>query len=171
MLNETLITNAFQHWMENFVEQPHPALGNWAPCPFARKARITQQIRLVFSEVTELKTQVWQALSGLDHQEVAVVCFDHHEVSAVTLSAWVQLWNQELMSQDYVILEDHPDDPEHIHGVPMNFGVCGLLLIQKLSKLNQASDQLRAKGYYQVWAQSELDQVVTWRYKSDSGNL
>jgi hypothetical protein len=29
-----------QSWIENFVEVPHPALGGWPPCPYARKARL-----------------------------------------------------------------------------------------------------------------------------------
>jgi hypothetical protein len=47
----------------------------------------------------------------------------------------------------------------------MNFGKCGLLIIQKLDKLNNASDQLREKGYYTHWSQKDLDSVVSWRTK------
>ena len=47
----------------------------------------------------------------------------------------------------------------------MNFDQASLLIIQKLSKLNEASDTLRSKGYYKHWSQDEYDNVVTWRYK------
>ena len=67
------------------------------------------------------------------------------------------------MQEDYVVLEDHPDKLEYVNGVNMNFGKCGLLLIQKLSKLNEASSQLKAKGYYDHWNQQVLDDVVNWR--------
>jgi hypothetical protein len=70
-----------------------------------------------------------------------------------------------LLLTNYVILEDHPDIPEYINGVCMNFGKCGLLLIQNLDKLNSASDQLRDKGYYSHWTCNNLDDVVNWRYK------
>ncbi len=33
-------------WMQDFVEQPNPKLGNWAPCPYARSARINNQITI-----------------------------------------------------------------------------------------------------------------------------
>ena len=69
------------------------------------------------------------------------------------------------MPINYVILEDHPLSPEYINGVNMNFGSCGLLLMQKLDKLNSASDQLRDKGYYKHWSKEDLDSVVTWRNK------
>jgi hypothetical protein len=69
------------------------------------------------------------------------------------------------MYDDYVILEDHPDSIESVSGVRMNFGECGLFVIQKLSKLNEASNKLKSAGYYDYWDQKSLDNVVTWRYK------
>jgi hypothetical protein len=68
------------------------------------------------------------------------------------------------MWQDYVVLEDHPDSEEFINGVKMNFGECGLMILQRLSKLNKAADQLKDKGYYRTWSKENLDQVVHWRY-------
>jgi len=46
----------------------------------------------------------------------------------------------------------------------MNFGKCGLMILQRLSKLNTAADQLREKGYYDTWSKKNLDEVVNWRY-------
>ena len=40
MLNLETVTHNIERWMETFVEVPHPALGGWAPCPYARKARL-----------------------------------------------------------------------------------------------------------------------------------
>ena len=37
-------------WMNDFVEQPNPLLGNWAPCPYARAARINKRIHIMFNE-------------------------------------------------------------------------------------------------------------------------
>ena len=39
MLNIDQVKQDIEQWMVNFVEVPHPALGNWAPCPYARSAR------------------------------------------------------------------------------------------------------------------------------------
>jgi hypothetical protein len=69
------------------------------------------------------------------------------------------------MTHNYVILEDHPNDEEYVNGVKMNFGLAGLLVVQKLDKLNTASEQLKAKGYYDKWDQAALDQVVSWRHR------
>jgi hypothetical protein len=71
--------------------------------------------------------------------------------------------NQALMKVNVVALEDHPDIKESINGVDMNFGLCGLLLVQNLDKLNTASRQLKEKGYYRTWSLDNLNDVVNWR--------
>ena len=151
-------------WMVDFVERPHPGLGQWAPCPYARQARITNQIKIVHSNHNRLMATVEQQLPELEHKEVVVICFDHTKISAQDLEKLIKVYNQQvLMARNYVILEDHPDAIELVNGVHMNFGHCGLLIIRRLDKLTTASEQLKSKGYYNTWNQSELDQVVTWR--------
>ena len=151
-------------WLVNFVEKPHPGLGNWPPCPYARQARLSNNINIVHSDHQRLIATVEQVLPILEEKEVVVICFDHTKISAQELEKLTKVYNQQvLMDRNYVILEDHPDALELVNGVHMNFGHCGLLIIQKLDKLTTASEQLRTKGYYNTWSQSELDQVVTWR--------
>ena len=67
------------------------------------------------------------------------------------------------MPKDIVSLEDHPNDVEIVNGVQMNFGLCGIVLIQRLSKLNKASKILRKQGYYKNWSKQNLEDVVEWR--------
>jgi hypothetical protein len=164
MYNKKEITAQLNTWLETFVEQPHPALGGWAPCPYARAARLNNQISIRFGEVSEFQDLLRESIETLEHKEVVVVCFDHHTIDPVSLQEWVAAINQTLlMPVGYVVLEDHPDAVEYVNGVQMNFGHCGLLVVQKLDKLNTASDQLRDKGYYDHWNQAEIDQVVSWR--------
>jgi len=166
------IEKVLTDWMFNFVEQPHPGLGNWPPCPYARQARINNQIKIVHSDPEKLIATVEQQLPELEQKEVVVVCFDHTKISAEYLEKLIKEYNQQvLMVQNYVILEDHPDAKEYVNGVHMNFGHCGLLIIQKLDRLTQASEQLKSKGYYYTWNQSELDQVVTWRSQLNFAEL
>lgn len=150
-------------WMASFVEQPNALLGNWAPCPYARQARVNNKIAFVESHPRELVNTVNKSLVLLDDKDVVIVMFDHTQVDHVVLSSLVKSYNNLLMPHDYVILEDHPDDVEYVNGVKMNYGHCGLLVVQKLSKLNAAADRLRDQGYYQHWDKAALDQVVNWR--------
>lgn len=152
-------------WMQSFVEQPNTALGDWAPCPYARAARINNRIHIIDSSITDLPVTVDQSLELLTQYEVVVICFDHTKISGEECQVLTATLNEKLIKDDFVILEDHPDLVEHVAGVHMNFGHCGLYVIQRLSKLNEAADKLKANGYYNTWSQAELDEVVTWRYK------
>lgn len=147
--------------MTNFVEVPNPNLGDWAPCPYAKQARLRDKISIRFTD--NIIAEARSCLADLILKDVVVICFDHTKISAKQLEYVVDTLNAELMPDDFVILEDHPDIPESINGVPMNFGHCGLLVIQKMSKLKTASDQLKEKGYYDVWSQEDIDFVVSWR--------
>ena len=164
-MNKEQIIEDLTTWMTDFVEKPNPLLNDWAPCPFARQARMTDKIEIVFSEPRKLKDTIEKNLPVLESKDVLIVCFEHEGIHYELLKEVVRLQNAKLAKRDYVILEDHPEDPEILNGVKMNFGKCGLLLVQKLSKLNAASEQLRQKGYYDTWPEENLDAVVNWRDK------
>ena len=40
MLDLNQVTQDIESWITDFVEVPHPALGGWPPCPYAKKARL-----------------------------------------------------------------------------------------------------------------------------------
>lgn len=164
-MNQEQISKQLQTWLCDFVEANNTALNNWAPCPFARAARLSGLIHTVFATVSELDQVVRENLHMLESKDVVVVCFDHNNIDPVELQEWVSGMNQWLMPRDYVILDDHPHAPEYVNGVRMNFDMCGLLVIQHLSKLNTASEKLKSQGYYDTWDSNALDQVVSWRFK------
>ena len=72
------------------------------------------------------------------------------------------------MEQDFVVLEDHPDEEENINGVIMNNGKYPIVLMQRLSKIQMFSGILKKRGYYDVWSKENLDDVVNWRFTKDS---
>lgn len=158
-LNYNEVNARLKDWLVNFVEVEHPSLGGWAPCPYARQARLNNKIFVVIDDPTQISNH----LDKLDHYEVVIVCFDAVEYLAEQISKFVLHINSLLEEQDAIVLEDHPDLVEYINGVPMNFGYCGLLIMQRASKLKTASEQLKRAGYYDVWSEQELAEVVNWR--------
>ena len=46
MLDLDTVTYDIEQWMATFVEVPHPALGGWAPCPYARRARLDRDFEV-----------------------------------------------------------------------------------------------------------------------------
>ena len=164
-MNREYIMLELTSWLVNFVEKPNPLLGDWAPCPYARQARIGNLIEIVFADSNKLNNAVEQALPSLENKDVVIICFDHTRIESIAVGQLVEKVNQKLMPQNYVVLEDHPARVESLNTVPMNFGKCGLLLVQKLSKLNAASEQLKQKGYYDKWPAESMDYVISWRHQ------
>ena len=98
------ITTKLTKWMTEFIEVPNPKLGDWAPCPYARQARINNNISIKFAEVAELTKAVRESIGLLDSKEVVVVCFDHNNINPVELQYYVEGMNKTLIAENYVIL-------------------------------------------------------------------
>ncbi len=146
-------------WLEHFVEVEHPSLGGWPPCPYAKQARLNNRVHIVIDNPAYI-ADYESCLSDFD---VVVLCFDHKQYPADQITKLVTHVNTMFEDRDMVVLEDHPALPEYINGVQMNFGYCGLFILQRASKLHTASEQLKRTGYYNVWSQENLDEVVNWR--------
>ena len=159
-MDQQSIRRKLEQWLVEFVEKPNPLLNNWPPCPYARQARLANKIHIVFDSPLEIARYV----PFLDDYDVVVLCFDSTEYSSSQIELFTRHINSILIHKDYVVLEDHPDSEEFVNGAKMNFGECGLMVLQRLSKLNTAADQLREKGYYNTWSKENLDEVVNWRY-------
>jgi hypothetical protein len=99
----------------------------------------------------------------LSSKEAVIVAFDHTLISHDDLTIFVRNTNLKLNEQNIVVLRDHPDDPEYINNLKMNFDVCGLLVIQQLSELKNASEFLESKGYYDSWDIELYKAMTAWR--------
>lgn len=160
MVTQEQVQLELAKWMENFVEQPHPSLGGWSPCPYARQARLSNNISIrsgrdPYADCLSLLDESWQ-------QEVVIFWYD--EIDPKDFIYAVTKANEVLLPKNIVALEDHPAAEETVNSVKMNFGFCAIIVGQQLDKLTAASEQLKAKGYYDSWSSNELDNVVTWRH-------
>jgi hypothetical protein len=167
-MDQQLIRQQLEAWLVDFVEKPNPMLNGWTPCPFARKARVTNRFDIVFATADTLKATIESAAHQLTDRDVIAVCVDAEEISAEDLAHQVEQLNQQWMPQDVLLLEDHPADVETVNGVHMNFGACAIVFVQQLSKINAASAQLKQGGYYDCWSQENLDSVVNWRVNNSN---
>lgn len=143
-------------WIENFVEVPHPALGGFPPCPFARQARMkrTFEVYLGTDPYYDLKNR---ARWGMGDKEVIIYAYNPEEWNHQLFSASIESANTEhLLRADLLALEDHPADIENVNGVVMNQGQYALALVQCLSDLNVKAKQMASKGFYHNWPESYL---------------
>ena len=152
-----------ESWIVNFVEVPHPALGGWPPCPYARSARMKKSfdVRIGRDPYFDLKLL---SRTGLGSWEVIVLVYDPKEWSHEQLSVSIDHANQEfLLRKDILCLEDHPDDVEMVNGVCMNQGTYALALVQSLSDLNAKARLMAAKGFYDTWPEDYLHNLFQHR--------
>ena len=163
MLDLATVQADIESWIVDFVEVPHPALGGWAPCPYARKARLDRDfdVRLGLAPIHDL---VQISRKGLENKSVVIFVYDPAEISYTELSYAVDVCNREfLLPNDLLALEDHPADPEVVNGVTMNNGTYALALVQSLSDLDQKAKSIAQKGFYDTWPEEYLTAVFQHR--------
>lgn len=157
------VKHDIESWIENFVEVPHPALGGFPPCPFARQARLkrTFEVYLGTDPYYDLKNRARWGMSG---KEVIIYAYDPSEWSHELFSASIESANTEhLLRADILALEDHPDDVENVNGVIMNQGKYALALVQCLSDLNAKAKLMANKGFYHDWPEEYLQGLFQHR--------
>lgn len=162
MLNLEQVQHDINAWVETFVEVPHPALGGWAPCPYARKARLDRdfEVRLGINPYFDLKVV---AQTGIPCS-VVIFVYESTACTAEQLAVQVQSANTEfLVGKDLLALEDHPAAPEMVNGVVMNQGTHALVLVQRLSELNNKAKSIAQKDFYQQWPEQYLQQLFAHR--------
>jgi hypothetical protein len=152
-----------ENWIVNFVEVPHPALGGFPPCPFARQARMkrTFEVYLGSDPYYDLKNR---ARWGMGNKEVIIYAYDPVEWPHELFSSSIESANHEhLLRADILALEDHPADVENVNGVIMNQGKYALALVQCLSDLNAKAQLMASKGFYHDWPEEYLQGLFQHR--------
>ena len=141
-------------WITDFVEKPTPLLNGWAPCPYARQARVNNRVDIrpgCFNPIDDLKQIT------IDDYDVIAYVYGRERWSADEFNELVKIANMvHLSTQGLIALADHPDDVESVMGVTMNQGTYAIVFVQQLDKLNQAAKQLALKDFYNGWDEEYL---------------
>ena len=152
-----------EQWIVNFVEVPHPALGNFPPCPYARSSRLknSYDVFIGTDPYYDLKNR---AKYGMGNKEVIIYVYDPKEWPHDLFSSSLEQANQDfLLAADLLTLEDHPADVEIVNGVCMNQGTYALALVQSLSDLNNRARAMARRGFYDSWPEDYLTALFQHR--------
>jgi len=164
-MNLDQVKQDIEQWIVNFVEVPHPALGGFPPCPYARSARLKNSYDVFIGSdpYYDLKNR---ARHGLGNKEVIVYVYDPTEWPHDLFAASLDHANKDfLLAADLLALEDHPSDVEIVNGVCMNQGTYALALVQSLSDLNVKAKIMARKGFYDTWPEDYL--VSLFQHRKD----
>jgi hypothetical protein len=162
MLDLERVSYDIERWIANFVEIPHPSLGGWAPCPYARKARLDRdfEVRLGVNPYFDLKGVSQTGIT----KSVVIFAYESTAYTPEQFNTLLQSANTEfLLDKDLLALEDHPATPEIVNGVSMNQGIYALALVQNLTDLNVKARALASKGFYTGWSESYLQELFQHR--------
>jgi hypothetical protein len=160
-MNFTQAKLDIEQWIVDFVEKPNPLLNGWPPCPYARQARLNQQVDIrsgCFNPVDDIK-QV-----DLGNFEVIAYVYDRTRWTADEFNELVETINISYLAQRGLIaLADHPDDVETVAGVVMNQGTYAIVFVQDLAKLNHFAQILGKKDFYKDWPEEYLSVLFAGR--------
>jgi hypothetical protein len=162
-MNIDQVKHDIEQWIQNFVEVPHPALGGFPPCPYARSSRLknSYEVFIGTDPYFDLKNR---ARYGMGNREVIIYAYDPVEWPRELFASSLDQANQEfLLDADILVLEDHPADVEMVNGVCMNQGTYALAMVQSLSDLNIKATQMAAKGFYDSWPNDYLTALFQHR--------
>jgi len=155
-MNIDQVKQDIEKWIVDFVEVPHPALGGFPPCPYARGARLKQSYDIFIGSdpYFDLKNR---AKYGMGNKEVIVYVYDPKEWSHDLFASSLDQANREfLLAADILALEDHPDDVEIVNGICMNQGTYAMALVQSLSDLDTKAQFMAKRGFYNTWPEDYL---------------
>jgi hypothetical protein len=149
------------NWVTGFVEQPNDKLNGWAPCPYARQARLKAQFDILPGRIDPY-TDLQHAELG-DRMVIAYV-YDAEDFTAKQFERQIHDVNLAfLVPRNILALSDHPDSPELINGVGMNQGEYAIAFIQPLDKLNSFARAIAGRSYYQGWPEDYLRALFEFR--------
>lgn len=148
-------------WVVDFVEKPNPLLNGWAPCPYARRARVDNKFDIRLGQINPISDCAFQDMASYD--VIAYVYAGDHFSSEEfnemvdNLNAW------HLTGRGMFALADHPADVESVNGVVMNQGTYAICFLQNLDKLDSHARMLAAKGFYNGWPEEYLKVLFAGR--------
>lgn len=148
-------------WMEEFVEKPHQLLGNWPPCPFARKARLGQNIEMHYCNESSFFDMVRRiAFLYEGYPEIVIIGTKPNSLQKEDVRIFAKNLRKELKGSDVWPLFDHPMDIENVNNVVMNQGHYLFCILQSKKKLTDARKELRSKGYYDLWPLEQVNRMI-----------
>jgi hypothetical protein len=154
-----------EDWLINFVEVPHPALGNWPPCPFARQSRLRNKYDVRPGADVERDLFLFAKKQYLGKNDVVIFAYapDQYDDAYFNWAVDTMNMSKGFKKRNLLALADHPDTVETHNGVCFNMGKYALVLLQDKTKLNEHARMLAHRGYYDGWDEEYLQEVFAHR--------
>ena len=135
-----------REWIE-CISQKRGELGGHAVCPYAFSASVHIEERAL-RRVT---------LNSVPDADIIIYILED-DISECALMQKVTELN--MSQEEYIVFDDHKNEPTYINGVQTNFGKGNILFISKRDKLESARENLHQTDYYNYWSEEMYRRVV-----------
>ena len=176
-------------WSKYYLEVSNVHLGGVPACPFAKKAWADDKVWVaVKTKGSTYKAELNNHIKNLDFlvSEILIFCDPYYSYSPDELHLATEDYNEWYNRKDIYFMSFHPQNPAtqedqnflvapegEIPKIESNLKY-SMMLVQKFSQLQQASDKLHKQGYYKLWPDEYYRDVVVSRdnkYKKINGGL
>jgi|TARA_R100001594_G_scaffold138322_1_gene181891 hypothetical protein len=176
-------------WSKHFLEVPNIHLGGFPACPFAKKAWLDKKVWVeVKTKGSTYKKELNTHIDNLNFniKEILIFCDPYYSYSPDELHLATEEYNYWHNKDDIYFMSFHPSNPATPKDQEFLVNPEGeapkilsnlkysMMLVQKFSQLQQASDKLHKQGYYREWPKGYYRDVVVSRedkYKKINGGL
>ncbi len=155
-MNREEIVKEIRRWSSSVLEKTSDNYNGLPACPFAKKAWRENKVDFVFKDTADWDV-LYLAIDDWDDSKDVVILVDNcyediEEFYEILDSLNEDLSNGVFNTKDMFLMGFHPesDDNDLLDDeIEMTDEESyAMIFLQRLSKLQEASDQLREKGYY-----------------------
>jgi hypothetical protein len=156
------IVRELTQYIIDFVEQPHPKLGNLPVCPFARRARLENRIRFEVRALTQAAVLDLVPLFEAEPELHMVICIHPEKdgISAEEVRRLVDALNKTLPAKNLMALGAHPKDNFNIDGLYTRREPYPNIQLLRLDVGERAYESIRDTGYYDRWTEDNIRDVT-----------
>ncbi len=155
---ELEIKKELREWSRHALEKPSPFFNNFSPCPFAKKAWDEDRIGFVFKTEDD-NLPLYQTISGFDDRYDLIFVVDlSYEPDPQRFEDYLVSLNNAIsegifVQQDIWVMGFHPEDDksellDNGSFSPLVDDKYAIIFVQRLKPLQEKSEALKAKGYY-----------------------
>lgn len=171
---ERKIETEIREWSSNVIEMPNPNFKNIPTCPYAKAAWEKDLVKIVFDHDSR-DEQLLKYISKYDDEYDLIIVVEtdydedqegfHNALAEVNSLISQDVWGD----SDLWVMGFHPyDDESEVLDdesfEPISEYSYGLVFIQRLSLLQEASNKLELQGYYDVYSgNSEITEMYEIR--------
>ena len=157
---EQKIISDLRNWSKNALEIPNKHYNNLPACPFAKAAWINDKVGFVFNYL-EPEDLIYSCINDFDDSKDVVILVDFFPMDLDEMDIFLDDLNQDISqgkynTKDLYLMGFHPEDENNellddsLDMEEDSTPSYAMIFFQRLSKLQEASDSLRVKGYYDI---------------------